>query len=204
MASNGYRALPAARRFFILTLCVFLFAGPRQPTRAQQTDQPQGIRSKPSTARALTGAKIHIAPGKTIASGTVLIENGKITGVGEKLDIPAHAAEIDLSGRVIYPGFFDSYQAQNIERAEGKRGSAYWNPAVRPQLNVKDHLARDDALNAELRKQGVTARLLAPRGAILQGTSVLLSTADKNPTLSVLRSEVSQPLRLTVPPRRRP
>ena len=200
MASNGDRAPPAARRFFILALCVFLFAGPRQLTHAQQTDQPQGIRSKPSTARALTGARIHVAPGKTIASGTVLIEDGKITGVGEKLDIPDHAAKIDLAGSVIYPGFFDSYQAQDIERAEGKRGSAYWNPAVRPQLNVKDHLARDDALNAELRKQGVTARLLAPRGAILQGTSVLLSTADKNPTLGVLRSEVSQHLRLTVPP----
>ncbi len=200
MASNGDRALPAARRFFILALCVFLFAGPRQLTHAQQTGQPQGIRSKPATARALTGARIHVAPGKTIASGTVLIEDGKITGVGEKLDIPAHAAKIDLSGSVIYPGFFDSYQALDIERAEGKRGSAYWNPAVRPQLNVKDHLDRDDALNSELRKQGVTARLLAPRGAILQGTSVLLSTADKNPTMSVLRSGVSQHLRLTVPP----
>ncbi len=200
MASNGYRALQIARRFFILSLCVFLFAGLRQVTHAQQTDQPQGIRSKPSTARALTGARIHVAPGKTIASGTILIENGKITGVGEKLDIPAHATRINLSGSVIYPGFFDSYQPLDIERAEGTKGSAYWNPAIRPQLDVKDHVSRDDSLNAQLRKQGVTARLLAPRGAILQGTSVLLSTANKDPTLSVLRSDVSQHLRLTVPP----
>jgi N-acetylglucosamine-6-phosphate deacetylase len=135
-----------------------------------------------------------------IEKGTVLIEDGKILAVGEDVELPAHATEIDLSGSTVYPGFFDGYQPLDIEREEGDRGTAYWNTAIRPQLKVLDYIARDDELNDALRKQGITARLVAPRGAILQGRSVLLSTADQPPSLTLLRAGVSQHLRLTVPP----
>ena len=167
---------------------------------AQRTDQPQGIRSKPSTSWALTGARIQVSPERVIDKGTVLVEAGKILAVGAGIEIPAHAAKIDLSGSTLYPGFFDAYEPLDIARDEGKKGAAYWNTAIRPQLRAADHLSRDDGLNSRLRAQGITARLLAPRGAILQGAGVLLSTADKDPALTILRSEASQHLRLTVPP----
>ena len=190
----------SVRGILILALFNFLAAGLWQAVPAQQTDQPQGIRSKPAGTRALTGVKIHIAPGRVIEKGTVLIEDGKILAVGEDVELPAHATEINLSGSTVYPGFFDGYQPLDIEREEGDRGTAYWNTAIRPQLKVLDYIARDDELNDALRKQGMTARLVAPRGAILQGRSVLLSTADQPPSLTLLRAGVSQHLRLTVPP----
>ena len=145
------RALRAARGALILALCSFLPAVPSRGV-AQQTDQPQGIRSKPSTAWALTGARIQVAPDRVIEKGTVFIEAGKILAVGAKLDPPAHATKIDLSGSTIYPGFFDAYEALDIAREEGKKGASYWNTAIRPQLSTLDHLSRDDGLNAELRR----------------------------------------------------
>ena len=147
------RACCAARGLLIVALCGFLSVGLSRGVMAQQSDQPQGIRAKPATAWALTGARIQVAPGRVIEKGSVFIEAGKILSVGEKIEIPAHATKIDLSGSTLYPGVFDAYEALDIAREEGKKGAAYWNAAIRPQLSVLVHLSRDDGLNAQLRKQ---------------------------------------------------
>ena len=75
------RALRAARGALILALCSFLPAVLSRGVMAQQTDQPQGIRSKPSTAWSLTGARIQVAPGQVLEKGSVFIEAGKILAV---------------------------------------------------------------------------------------------------------------------------
>ena len=98
MASTCHPALSAARGFFILAFCVFLPAGLRPGLMAQRTDQPQGIRSKPSTSWALTGARIQVSPERVIDKGTVLVEAGKILAVGAGIEIPAHAAKKERRG----------------------------------------------------------------------------------------------------------
>ncbi|MGZ6040336.1 MAG: amidohydrolase family protein, partial [Phenylobacterium sp.] len=56
---------------------------------------------------AITNAKILTAgPAGEIASGTVVIKDGKIAAVGASAAVPAGARTIDARGGVVAPGFF--------------------------------------------------------------------------------------------------
>lgn len=59
---------------------------------------------------ALTGARIHTAgPEGVIENGTLVIRDGRIAAVGDALAPPAGARVIDVSGKVITPGFYDAH-----------------------------------------------------------------------------------------------
>ncbi len=57
---------------------------------------------------ALTHGRI-VTPLQEILDGTLLVENGKISALGESVDlpVPSGAAEIDCRGKIIAPGFID-------------------------------------------------------------------------------------------------
>lgn len=48
-----------------------------------------------------------VDPGRVNGPADVLIENGKVTAVGQKLKAPADATVVDAAGRVVMPGFID-------------------------------------------------------------------------------------------------
>lgn len=56
----------------------------------------------------LKGATIHAMDGSEPFIGSVLIEEGKIKSVGEKVDAPENATTIDLAGFHLTPGLIDS------------------------------------------------------------------------------------------------
>ena len=56
---------------------------------------------------ALQGATIHTAKGTPIPIGTLLIKGGKILDLGKDVVPPKGAEILDLSGKMIYPGFID-------------------------------------------------------------------------------------------------
>src|SRR5260370_30880783 len=64
--------------------------------------------SQPSTAYAITHAKIFTLAGSTIDDGTIVIRDGKIAAVGAAVDVPAGAQVIDAKGLQGYPRIFDS------------------------------------------------------------------------------------------------
>jgi imidazolonepropionase-like amidohydrolase len=47
--------------------------------------------------------------GGVLSNADILVENGKITRIGQRLSIPAGAREIDLRGRTVLPGFIDAH-----------------------------------------------------------------------------------------------
>ncbi|MGB7283514.1 MAG: amidohydrolase family protein [Candidatus Acidiferrum sp.] len=61
----------------------------------------------PPSSYALTHAKIFTLAGPPIDDGTLVIRDGKIAAVGEKIEIPAGAEVIDVKGLQVYPGLFD-------------------------------------------------------------------------------------------------
>jgi imidazolonepropionase-like amidohydrolase len=63
--------------------------------------------SQPSSAYALTHAKIFTLAGAPIEDGTLVIRDGKIAAVGANVEVPAGAQVIDAKGLQIYPGLFD-------------------------------------------------------------------------------------------------
>jgi len=74
--------------------CAFLAV----PLAAQ--DNPQVL--------AIRGGRIVTLAGPAIASGTVVIENGRITAVGTDAAVPSGAEIIDAGGLQVYPGLFDA------------------------------------------------------------------------------------------------
>src|SRR5436190_16521716 len=57
---------------------------------------------------AITNAKIVTVSGPVIERGTVVIRDGLIAAVGDKVTAPADARVIDGTGLTVYPGLFDS------------------------------------------------------------------------------------------------
>jgi imidazolonepropionase-like amidohydrolase len=74
-------------------------------------------------AVAITGARIVPITGPDIEQGTVLMTGGRITAVGESVEIPDGAEVIDAAGSWILPGFIDAHAHVGVsEEAEGWAG----------------------------------------------------------------------------------
>ncbi|MBL8267815.1 MAG: hypothetical protein JNL55_15585, partial [Steroidobacter sp.] len=56
----------------------------------------------------LSGADLYTVSHGVIASGELLIRDGRIAAVGSRVDVPADAERIDVSGKRIYPGMISA------------------------------------------------------------------------------------------------
>ena len=110
-----------------------------------------GVKTTETTLVALTNATIYVTPKKVIKKGTLLIENGKVIGVGRSVKIPTGTETIDVSGKTIYPSFIDIYSDFGIKKPKRASGNSrvtqydasregyYWNDHIRPDVNpLKD------------------------------------------------------------------
>ncbi len=102
-----------------------------------------------------------------------------------------------MTGKIIYPGLIDAYTETTLEPSGG--GARHWSALITPELDVSDAYRSDSGLAEKLRKQGVVARLVAPATGIVKGQSALVTTGDEPNRKSLLRSQVAQHVRLTVP-----
>ena len=80
------------------------FAGPQAP---HDTSPTRGLRQNTPDSYALVGAKIIVAPGQVIESGTIVIRDGKIADVSSSDAVPPGVRRVDLSGKWVYPGFIE-------------------------------------------------------------------------------------------------
>src|SRR6516164_9171410 len=71
----------------------------------------------------LTGATVHTVSGEVLSPGDVLVENGKIAGVGSNLNA-AGATKVDLSGLHVYPGMISLNTALGLTEIEAVRATA--------------------------------------------------------------------------------
>jgi len=76
---------------------------------AGQSLPPPGFEPVPPGVHALVGARVFLQPDTSFSNATVVIREGRIAAIGPEVTPPADARVWDVSGRVIYPGFFDPY-----------------------------------------------------------------------------------------------
>lgn len=180
----------------LLILC-FCSVGHTQDDRS--TEHIEGLRENVPSDYAITNVKIVVSAGTVIKEGTIVVRGGKIESVSTiENTIPADLKVIDLNGKTLYPGLIDGFTEQDVNTSELEAGAAYWNAYIRPQLSAADQFKVDSELNSKMRKQGVTARLVAPAGGILKGTSCFVLTDGSSVADSLLKSNVAQHGRLTV------
>ena len=117
---------------------------------------------------AVRGGKILTITKGTIEAGTILIEDGKIQAVGSGIPIPEGARIIEAAGKVICPGFIDSFT--NVGTRDLFPGESDFDEAgtpVSPQMRIIDALNPDNRFIPLERRSGVTAAIIAPGEANL-------------------------------------
>ena len=136
-----------------LMLCIF--------ANAQVTFPVNGVADPRTRCYAFTNATIVKDGQITVHSATLVIRDGKITGVGTNAAIPKDAVVINCSGKYIYPSLIDIYtdygipQPQRPTPAPGgffapqqftsnTKGAYGWNQAIKTEVNAADIFTVDD------------------------------------------------------------
>lgn len=182
---------------FVLTNLALCLATPATVTG--RTEPVEGLRDNTPAVHAFTGARIVVAPGKVVETGTLVIRNGIIEAAGEDVAPPADARLWDLEGKTIYPGFIDAHSrvGQQNPREKLDRGPVAWNPQVRAMLDAAVEYDPEKDGSEALREQGFTAALTVPSLGIFRGNAAAVSLSDEATRDRILRSGVAQSVSLT-------
>lgn len=129
---------------------------------------------------AIRNAKIYPVDGPVIEKGTVLIDGGKIVGVGTDVAVPAGAEVVDAGGRSVYPGFVDAHCHVGMwESAIGFEGDDVneMTDAITPHMRGIDGFNPVDQTVKEAMEAGVTCAATGPGSAnVVGGTFVAVKT----------------------------
>jgi imidazolonepropionase-like amidohydrolase len=128
-----------------------------------------------NTPLAFTNAKIIPIEGPDIASGTLVVHQGRILAVGDSsaVSLPPNAQRIDATGKVIMPGLVDSHS--HIGGPEGADSSA----PLQPDVRILDSLDVRDARIQKAQAGGITTVNVMPgSGHVLSGQTLYLKLRD--------------------------
>lgn len=191
------RPISRNARQLLLALSLLIASAATVDAAEPSTTPPNGLRRNTPAVHFLEGARVVVVPGRVLEKAHVLIRDGVITKVGTDLIAPADARVWPLVGKTIYPGFIDAYsELSTASPAPG--GAPHWNINVGPQIRAERHYEADKGLNKKLRSQGITSRLIVPKGGIIRGTSAVVSTGDEAAAHETIRDLVALHLQLTV------
>lgn len=123
-----------------------------------------------STPQAFTGAQIIPISGEPINNGVLIVQEGKITAVGdENTRIPRNADVHDMSGKVIMPGLVDTHS--HIGEGDGGDRSA----ALHPDVRIMDAIdPRSDTFKKALAGGITSVNIMPGSGHLMSGQTVYL------------------------------
>jgi imidazolonepropionase-like amidohydrolase len=145
-----------------------------------------------------------------IENAIVLIKDDKIIAVGTDVKIPENASVIDLQGNYIYPSFIEldsdyglpelkkknSFTIEDLmPQYETKKQGAYsWNEAIKPEQNAFEQFSNNTKNAKEYLSLGFGTVLTHIHDGIMRGTSALVSLADKDDNLLVIKDKAANHL----------
>jgi imidazolonepropionase-like amidohydrolase len=186
-----------------LLLYVVLFLLSSWSSRAQATFPENGAPSNPHTLYAFINANIYRDFETLVKNGTLLIQDGKVVEVGEKVEIPANAAVYDLKGKYIYPSFIDLYSdyGLNFEKPQkrqagphmesSEKGAYGWNEAVRSDIASYKLFVHNAAKSAELKKIGFGSVVSCVKDGIVRGSGVLVNLNSTRENESIVKDKAA-------------
>jgi imidazolonepropionase-like amidohydrolase len=125
---------------------------------------------------AIINGKVLTMAGATYDKGTVLIEDGKIKAVGDRIEVPADAQTVDAAGKIVMPGLIDPHCHvgifEEIYRVEGSDGNENTDP-VTPHLRAVDAVYPEDEAFRDALSGGVTTVITGPGSANVIGGEML-------------------------------
>lgn len=131
----------------------------------------------------IKNGRIKTMAGAEYPNGQILIENGKIKAVGEKVEKPEGAEEIDAGGHLVTPGMIDAHchigLLGSALRWEGEDANEEMDP-ITPHLRGIDSIDPLDECFENARKGGITAVAAGPgSGNVIGGSFAALKTYGK-------------------------
>ena len=140
----------------------------------------------------IKNGRIHDAVHEAAYVADILIENGKIIGIGENL---YGDTRIDAAGLEVYPGFVEAHSHIGLDGyGTGPVGKDYneMNDICSPQLRAIDGINPMDVSLEHARNAGVTCVCAGPGSAnVLGGTFAVFKTAGKRIDKMVLKKEAA-------------
>lgn len=133
---------------------------------------------------AVTNGKVYTITQGTLEYGTVLVENGRIVAVGDRVQIPEGAQVYDATGKIVMPGLIDAHchvgiLADGVGRASDDSNEC--TDPVTPHLRALDAINPDDLVFQDMVESGVTTVLTGPgSGNLFGGQWVCLKTVPKS------------------------
>src|SRR6478752_548538 len=139
---------------------------------------------------AIKNASIYLDYQTRIDSAILIIDQGKIIGIGRNIAIPPFSEILDYSGKIIYPSFVDVFTDYGIGEVRSPSGSkpqyettvkgAYnINQAIKSEIEADKYFKHDAARAKQLRELGFGVVATSNRDGIIRGSSCTVLLADK-------------------------
>src|SRR6185295_1860190 len=144
----------------------------------------------------------------TIENGVVVIENGRITGVGDasSTKIPANAQVIDATGMTVYPGLIDAETHLGLTEIQADpmtNDMIEMSDEIMPHMHVYDAFHAETALIPVTRINGITNAIVAPSSQdTLPGQDSFIQLAGASATEMLTVRDIAMPLNFTGQQRR--
>jgi imidazolonepropionase-like amidohydrolase len=154
-------------------------AAPKAPPPAADP-YPSTYKPYPGEPTAIVGATVFDGTGAEIASGTVLLRDGRIVAVGDaQLAVPEGYRRIDGVGKFVTPGVIDIHSHLGVYASPGVSAHSDGNEATvptTPQVWAEHSVwPQDPGFSRALTNGGVTAMQILPGSAnLIGGRSVVL------------------------------
>lgn len=136
----------------------------------------------------LRGATVH-QPGRPAFAGTVVIsaqtkEISQVVPANGKVNVPADAFEVDVTGLHIYPGMIDAGTVLGLVEINSARETADYQEGgdFQPDLRASVGINPDSELIPVTRANGVTTVVTRPTGSLMPGQGALINLAGWVPS----------------------
>jgi len=133
---------------------------------------PSTYKPMPTPSVLIRGAHVFDGTGAELSKADLLLENGKITALGEHLEAPQGARIIDGTGKWVTPGIIDVHSHLGVYASPGIRATADGNEATNPntaEVSSEHGIWPHDPGFNRARAGGVTALMVLPGSANLFG-----------------------------------
>ena len=163
-----------------------------------------GAQSRPIAIR---GATVIPVSGPQIQNGTVVMQNGKIIGVGANVVIPSGAEIIDGRGKWVMPGVVDAATNLGIDASDLNDASDPVTPASRALDSYYPFGSFGTGKIGPLRNHealsgGVTTMYVGPAdGAVVGGQGAIVKTAGASLDAVVMKDAAALNIALGTPPK---
>lgn len=185
------------QKYLFITLAFFKLL--ISPLVAQTTFPSNGAPNPTHSIYAFTNCTLHVDADVTIINAYMLIQDGKILKVGEKLELPKEAISVDLKGKHIYPAFIDLYSDYGIAETKdvasktsaSQTNTFGWNAAIRSDIDAVKLFTHNQIQADELRKQGFATVLTSTKDGIVRGSGAFVFLANAPENLSILKDKAA-------------